>query len=566
MIALLINFGSIKQVISSFKIFDFTFFFINFVASLLYNMKRYLFALVLGLLILSSEASPLMPQESDTTKLRVLRNIQYKVEMQSSFSSNKTPLWLNANRYGLSSLEKVNGYIRGTLERPLSTDDGRKWGLGYGVDVAFPVNYTSNVVIQQAYVEGRWWNGSLTIGAKEQPMELKNMSLSTGAQTLGINARPVPQVRIALPEYWTLPFANGWLHLKGHIAYGMMTDDSWQHGFTNKNSKYSDKVLYHSKAGYLKIGNEEVFSPWSVEMGLEMVSLFGGTSYVPDGDGTMRELKGGTGIKDFWNAFIPGGADVEETTYQNVQGDQLGSWLMKIKYTGDSQSFSIYADKFFEDHSSMLQLDYDGYGTGDDWQNKKERKYLVYDLKDWLLGIEYNYHPDHWINDVVFEYVYSKYQSGPIYHDHTKTIADHIGGQDDYYNHYIYTGYQHWGQVMGNPLYRSPIYNTDGKISVNNNRFVAFHLGIGGHPNEFANWRFLATYQKGWGTYSNPFTKMRHNVSLLAETTYNLHSRKHKWMKGINVKGGYGMDFGSILGGINYGFQLTISKVGLFNL
>ena len=380
-----------------------------------------------------------MPQESDTTKLRVLRNIQYKVEMQGSFSGNKTPLWLNANRYGLSSLEKVNGYIRGTLERPLSTDDGRKWGLGYGVDVAFPVNYTSNVVIQQAYVEGRWWHGSLTIGAKEQPMELKNMSLSTGAQTLGINARPVPQVRIALPEYWTLPFANGWLHLKGHIAYGMMTDDSWQHGFTNKNSKYSDKVLYHSKAGYLKIGNEEVFSPWSVEMGLEMVSLFGGTSYVPDGDGTMRELKGGTGIKDFWNAFIPGGADVEETTYQNVQGDQLGSWLMKIKYTGDSQSFSIYADKFFEDHSSMLQLDYDGYGTGDDWQNKKERKYLIYDLKDWLLGFEYNYYPDHWINDVVFEYVYSKYQSGPIYHDHTKTIADHIGGQDDYYNHYIYT-------------------------------------------------------------------------------------------------------------------------------
>lgn len=75
-------------------------------ASLLYNMKRYLFILVLGLLILSSEASPLMPQESDTTKLRVLRNIQYKVEMQSSFSGNKTPLWLNANRYGLSSLEK----------------------------------------------------------------------------------------------------------------------------------------------------------------------------------------------------------------------------------------------------------------------------------------------------------------------------------------------------------------------------------------------------------------------------------------------------------------------------
>ena len=57
-------------------------------------------------------------------------------------------------------------------------------------------------------------------------MQLKNQTLSSGSQTLGINARPVPQVRIALPEYWQLPFGGGWLHLKGHIAYGMMTDDA----------------------------------------------------------------------------------------------------------------------------------------------------------------------------------------------------------------------------------------------------------------------------------------------------------------------------------------------------
>ena len=119
-------------------------------------------------------------------------------------------------------------------------------------------------------------------------MELKDNRLSSGAQTLGINARPVPQVRLALPDYWTLPFANGWLHLKGHIAYGMMTDQNWQHGFTRCQSKYADRVLYHSKAGYLKIGNDEVFCPWSLEMGLEMVSLFGGTAYRPDGAGGME--------------------------------------------------------------------------------------------------------------------------------------------------------------------------------------------------------------------------------------------------------------------------------------
>ncbi|MCR5076834.1 MAG: capsule assembly Wzi family protein, partial [Prevotella sp.] len=192
-------------------------------------MKRLLSALTVLMLASAVSAQYQEPVRRDTARIRPMKGLEYEVEMQGSFSKGKTPLWLNANRYGLSSLEKANGYVRGAVERPLSVDDGHKFGLGYGVDVALPVNYTSKVVVQQAYVEGRWWHGTLTVGAKERPMELKDNQLSSGSQTLGINARPVPQVRLALPDYWTLPFANGWLHLKGHIAYGMMTDQNWQH-------------------------------------------------------------------------------------------------------------------------------------------------------------------------------------------------------------------------------------------------------------------------------------------------------------------------------------------------
>lgn len=107
-------------------------------------------------------------------KWNPLDSLSYSVEIQGSVSRGRTPLWLNANKYGLSSLDKTNGYVRGGVFRPLSVDDGRKFGLGYAVDVAVPVNYTSKVVLQQAYVEGRWLHGSLTIGAKEEPMRLKN--------------------------------------------------------------------------------------------------------------------------------------------------------------------------------------------------------------------------------------------------------------------------------------------------------------------------------------------------------------------------------------------------------
>ena len=528
-------------------------------------MKRIQSTLFGVLMCVTSFAQYVPPTVKDTTRVGILNDINYKVEMQGSFSNTKTPLWLNANKYGLSSLEKTNGYIRTAVYRPLSVDDGHKWGIGYGVDVAVPLNYTSNFVVQQAYIEGRWLHGTLTIGAKQQPMQLKNNSLSSGSQTLGINARPVPQVRIALADYWTLPFANGWLHLKGHIAYGKMTDDNWQHNFTNRQNKYADNVLYHSKAGYLKLGNDEVFCPWSLEVGLEMASLFGGTAYRPIAGGGMETLKGETGLKAFWKAFLPGGADIGETTYQNAEGDQLGSWVARLKYEGEMNSYSLYADKFFEDHSGMFFLDYDGYGTGNEWQQKKKRRYLTYGMKDWLLGFEYHRRADSWLNTIVLEYIYSKYQSGPIYHDHTQTIADHIGGNDDYYNHYIYPGYQHWGQTMGNPLYRSPIYNNNGKIEFTDNRFVAYHLGLAGAPTEYVNWRMLASLQKGLGTYTEPYSRERHNVSILAEVGYKAHSISATWLNGIDIKAAYGIDFGSILGGINYGFQLTITKTGVFN-
>ena len=495
-------------------------------------------------------------ETTEKSKPDLGKNIRYEAELQTTVSKGKTPLWLNANKYGLSSLEETNGYLRGAVMRPLQTDSARRWAFGYGLDAAVTYGFTSRVVVQQAFAEIRWLHGVLSVGSKNYPMELKNNELSSGSQALGINARPVPQVRLALLEYWTLPFGNGWLKLKGHIAYGKMTDDKWQHSFTGQKTKYADDVLYHSKAGYLKIGNEERFVPLSLELGLEMASIFGGTAYRPLHGGTMETLKGRTGLKAFWKAFIPGGGDVGETTYQNAEGDQLGAWLGRVNYDADTWRLSFYADKFFEDHSALFQLDYDGYGSGSEWQKKVKRRYLLYDFKDWLLGAEFNFKYNRWITGVVFEYIYTRYQSGPVYHDHTSTIPDHIGGNDDFYNHYIYPGWQHWGQVMGNPLYRSPIYNTDGTVTVKNNRFVGYHLGINGNPSEALSYKFLATYQRGWGTYSDPYTKSHHNVSLLLEANYRL---KNNWA----IKGGYGMDFGGILGNCQ-GFQLTISKKGIF--
>ena len=466
-------------------------------------------------------------------------SLQYRAEMQGTLAGgDHSPLWLNANKYGLSSLKKANGYIRGAIMRPLSNDDGRRWGVGYGVDLALAAGFTSTLVIQQAYIEARWLKGVLTVGAKEQPMELKNQELSSGSQTLGINARPVPQVRIALPDYWSIPGTRNWLALKGHIAYGMTTDDRWQKDFKAPNTRYTENTLYHSKAGYLRIGPKNI----TYELGLEMASQFGGKSHMYE-NGVEKVYDNSSNLKAFWNALIPGGSDATDGNFKNVEGNQLGSWVMRLNFDQPTWNIGVYADQFFEDHSMMTHFSKSGDG------------YFRYDFKDWLLGVELKLKQTRWLEGVVVEYLYSKYQGGPVYHDHTANVDIQISGRDNYYNHHLFTGWQHWGQVMGNPLYRSPLYNDDRKIEVEHNRFKAWHLGFNGSPIDGLHYRVLATWQRSFGSYYYLPPTPVENVSLLAEASYAL---RHGWL----VKGAFAMDNGK-LRGESYGVQLSVIKTGI---
>ena len=121
----------------------------------------------------------------------------------------------------------------------------------------------------------------------------------------------------------------------------------------------------------------------------------------------------------------------------------------------------------------------------------------------------------------------------------------------------LFTGWQHWGQVIGNPLYLSPIYNNDGTIEIKNNRFYAFHLGASGDPSENLHYRVLVTYQKGFGTYHTPYTNPHKGVSIMAETRYEFPQTTG--LGGWSVTAAAGMDMGN-LRGTNQGIQLTIAK------
>lgn len=490
----------------------------------------------------------------------VMASAQTEVRSEAQVTAatgDHNPLWLNANKYGLSSLSLSNGYLRVGGFRPIETDSVRRWAVGYGADMAFTWNMNLPAVVQQAFVEGRWMRVHLTVGSKEQPVQLKDQELSSGSQTLGINARPFPSIRLELPDYWSIPGLRDWVAIKGHVAFGLQTDDQWQKKFTAEKTRYTKHTHVHTKAGYLRIGQTR--RPLTLEVGLEMGCQYGGRSFVPVEGGDMMEYKNSSGLKGMWHALIPSGyeANEAEIIYKNADGNHLGSMVARVNLDYQSWGVSAYADHFFEDHSQLFFFANNGYGEGDDWDKKVDNRYFVYDIRDMMLGLELRLKQTPWLSKLVAEYLYTKYQSGPIYHDHTENVPDQIAGRDDYYNHYMFTGWQHWGQVVGNPLYRSPQYNNDGYIMVRNNRFEAVHLAIKGDPLSSLHYRLMYTWQKGFGTYLFPLPSPQKNVSMLAEVTFT--PQKSKVLQGWAFKVAAGLDHGGLLGD-NAGVQLTVAR------
>ncbi|MGN0086333.1 MAG: capsule assembly Wzi family protein [Alloprevotella sp.] len=468
----------------------------------------------------------------------------YKAEAQvTACSDGDAPLWLNANRHGLSSTDDQNGYFRVALSRPAQADTASKWRLGYGLDLAAAYNYSSTFVVQQLYADFEYRIMRLSVGAKEQPAAFRNAGLSSGALTLGTNARPVPQVRFELPEYWNISGKADLVAIKGHFGYGMMTDGGFQQDYVPVGGRYVRHALLHTKAGYLRLGNEKKF-PLTFEGGLEMACEFGGTIYNGRGwEGTLSEpLKMGTAPKDFINAIFGTGSDATDgTTYANAAGNTVGSWLFALKYKGKGWSARIYYDHFFEDHSQM---------------------FLQYGWRDGLLGAEITLPANPVLSCLVYESLRTDYQSGPLYHDYTEAIPDQISGIDNYYNHNLYQGWQHWGQAIGNPLFTSPLYNHNGSLEFLNNRFRAHHVGLSGDPLPGLHYRVLASFSKSWGTYAQPYPEVRRTTSLLVEAAYQFRKAGSLDLRGWSVKGAFGLDRGRLLGD-NTGFQLTIAKSGL---
>ena len=459
----------------------------------------------------------------------------YNIEINGALAKGQhTPFWLVNNRFGLSSIKKANGYLRAGFFR----EDNRKkrFDYSFGADLAVATGYTSTFIIQQLYGDVRYRSLNLTVGSRETRSQIVNPELSSGDLLFSGNARPIPQIRLAMDQYTIVPWTDRWLAVRGYISMGAFTDDNFQKTFTQGLKKRTKHVLFHSKGGFLRIGDRDRF-PLTVEGGLEMAAQWGGTVIYPDG----HTIKMPHSLKDAIKIIIPAGSDsnnpelIGEVT--NVLGNHTGQWCAAVDWHDKAQPWGIraYFEHYFEDHSMM---------------------FFDFKWRDMLLGFEIDLPKNRFVSTIVYEYLYTKDQSGAVYWDHTPEIPEQVSGRDDYYNHSLYTGWQHWGMGIGNPLVISPIYNTDGSLAFKDNRIVAHHIGWKGNPFPDIDYRILISYSRSWGTYSWPGASVKRNYNGLLEVTW-----RPRKLNGWAGRIGIGGDAGSLLGR-SVGAMITISKTG----
>lgn len=456
-------------------------------------------------------------------------------------SGQWAPLWLSSNRQGTVAVTRRSAYER--LGASLSTilghtaDTARQWHVEAGADVLLAQGDEYDFFVHQLYASLTWRKATLTIGQREREIDLRNNLLTSGGLSQGINAQPLPEVLLSV-DYFSVPATRGWWKIRGRIGYGRTTDGAWQEQFVGVESgrRYTSNTLYHEKAMYWRFGREEHF-PLTFEIGLQMMTQFGGTTYNATGrnyDDASVPMRHPENLSAFWHALWPVGSfDPTDGVNPNSAGNTFGSYNMAATWHGRGWQCRAYFERMFEDQSMLT---------------------TQYGIYDHLLGLDIALPKNPYVSAVAIEHLSTTDQAGPLYHDATHNMPESYTGRDNYYNHGLYTGWQNWGRAMGTPLLTSPIYNSGHELRFQNNRVRAWHVGLTGSPAQWITWRALATWTTNRGTYDVPFADIVKQQHYLAEATATPQFARD-WRLTLAV----GLDHGSLLGN-SLGFTMTLRR------
>lgn len=453
--------------------------------------------------------------------------INLKIETMGAFTNgDNAPFWLNNNKYGLGWYNKNNQYLRtGIFSNKKIINDNIS--LRLGGDFVIANQFESDFFIQQLYLDLAYKKVNLSIGQKERPILFRNNDLTSGSLTISNNARPIPEVEFATSDFILLPYTKNTLSFTGGLSYGILTDDNYKKKI--RSGDYVQNVLFHYKHLYIKFEKPE--SSWNIIAGVESATQWGGDNY----KNHIKIYSNPHSVSDAFRVLTmqSGGSNSQEGEQVNKLGETFGSYhLIFNKKNNNGSYWKIYYEHIIDDRSGMEMNNF----PDDTW------------------GGEYNFERKQLLSTILFEFIYTKDQSGPVtLDDNGNRIYNSTA--DDYYNSSFYIANQYYGFAFGTPLLTSPLYLKGENLQFINNRIIAYHIGLKGYFHRNLAYKALFTHSRGYGTPLVKFEKPKNEIMSSFELLYS-HPKLNSW----NFTSAIAYDNSNILLGKNIGIQFKISK------
>lgn len=441
--------------------------------------------------------------------------IQYTIDTHAILSTGEhSPFWFQNNSFGDVS-HKANSIA---LELVLSKSMQHP-NRFFDYSFAFTGHLhehddKTELELNELFIDTRLWIFNVSAGTHLNSHGNQDETLSGGGLLYSKNAHPIPKLFAGIQDFTPLFFKNGFFQVKGGLSHGWFTDDV-----------YVKNMLLHHKFAYVRFGGKK--SPVSLEYGLDHVAQWGGI--VPVYGQQPADFK------TFLNVFMARSGSSSSVSEEqiNVGGNHIISQSARVE--GRVKGFELAAY----------------------WQNINEDKPILpiwnaVNIADGLWGFSVRNKSFPIIKGFLYEYLNTTDQNG-MFHDKDGIV---YGGNDDYFNNYLYrSGWTHHGRTIGTPFITSPVFNTDGSVSIKNNRVQVHHFGIEGEFHNY-NFRILNSFSCNYGTYMAPYAQMLKSTNLLLEV--NKHFEK--WW-GINAGISIGADWGAMYGN-NLGLMIRIGKSG----
>lgn len=447
----------------------------------------------------------------------------YEAELGGAPSSSHLPFWLYSNQYG-----KINAdaYLWGTVGvfTDFSRTNPRTFDYAIGAEGTGSLgNQENRIFLNQLYARIRWQKLVLDLGMTHPPLRYDGLSSTNGNMLYSTNARSLPGISLSTCDFIKLPWIGKWVAFEGKYAEYTMIDDRYA----------GNRTRLHNKMLGIRF---TVVPQFSFEVGLEHYAQWGGE--------TPQDGKLPSGFKDYLRVILikEGGEDAPDNEI-NKLGNHIGNHFIKATYNGKRWGAEFYYNHIFED------------GSGEKLRNRPDGLYGIYVHRN---------HPPRWFKSFVYEFYYTKCQSGPYHND--PLTGEIVGGNDNYFNNGIYqSGWTYYGRVIGAPFFLPKEENEAGlTLGVQNNRFVAHHIGICGVLPMEIQYRLLMSYSHNYGLhhlhYINETGEFSPKSQFSLGAEFTLPENK---VLPVNISLTLGLDQGEMHSD-KFGALIKIFKTGIF--